>query len=88
MSDAIARVQAVELDDAVRRARDVVGSLLLLALTLLKFRTMRVDAEADGPLWATERDPRGVQSGGSTSPALCSGTCDKERVLGKRCRDR
>jgi exopolysaccharide biosynthesis polyprenyl glycosylphosphotransferase len=26
--------------------------------TLLKFRSMRVDAEAAGPCWATERDPR------------------------------
>jgi lipopolysaccharide/colanic/teichoic acid biosynthesis glycosyltransferase len=26
--------------------------------TLLKFRSMRVDAEAAGPRWATERDPR------------------------------
>jgi hypothetical protein len=34
MSGAIGRVQAVELDDAVRRARDVAGRLLLLALTL------------------------------------------------------
>ena len=92
MSDAIGRVHAVELDDAVRRARDIAGSLLLLALalpllllvvclikldsrgpvlyrqdrvglhervfTLLKFRTMRIDAEADGPRWTAERDPR------------------------------
>jgi lipopolysaccharide/colanic/teichoic acid biosynthesis glycosyltransferase len=92
MSDAIGRVQAVELDDAVRRARDVAGSLLLLALTLpllllvacliklasrgpvlyrqdrvglhgrvftmLKFRTTRIDAEADGPRWTAERDRR------------------------------
>jgi lipopolysaccharide/colanic/teichoic acid biosynthesis glycosyltransferase len=81
----------------VRRARDVVGSLLLLALTLpllllmaclikldsrgpvlyrqvrvglhgrvfnlLKLRTMRIDAEADGPRWATERDPRVTRFG-------------------------
>jgi lipopolysaccharide/colanic/teichoic acid biosynthesis glycosyltransferase len=26
--------------------------------TLLKFRSMRLDAEAAGPCWATERDPR------------------------------
>ena len=97
MSDAIGRVQAVELDDAVRRARDVAGSLLLLALTLpllllvaclikldsrgpvlyrqdrvglhgrvftmLKFRTMRIDAEADGPRWTAERDPRVTRFG-------------------------
>jgi lipopolysaccharide/colanic/teichoic acid biosynthesis glycosyltransferase len=97
MSHAIGRVQAVELDGAVRRARDVVGSLLLLALTLplllpmaclikldsrgpvlyrqvrvglhgrvfnlLKLRTMRIDAEADGPRWATERDPRVTRFG-------------------------
>ena len=97
MSDAIGRVQAVELDDAVRRARDVAGSLLLLALTLpllllvacliklgsrgpvlyrqdrvglhgrvftmLKFLTMRIDAEADGPRWTAERDPRVTRFG-------------------------
>jgi exopolysaccharide biosynthesis polyprenyl glycosylphosphotransferase len=97
MSDAIGRVQAVELDGAVRRARDVACSLLLLAptlpllllvaclikldsrgpvlyrqdrvglhgrvFTLLKFRTMRIDAEADGPRWATERDPRVTRIG-------------------------
>jgi exopolysaccharide biosynthesis polyprenyl glycosylphosphotransferase len=97
MSDAIGRVQAVELDGAVRRARAVAGSLLLLAhtlpllllvaclikldsrgpvlyrqdrvglhgrvFTLLKFRTMRIDAEADGPRWATERDPRVTRFG-------------------------
>ena len=27
-------------------------------LTILKFRTMRVDAEANGHAWATEQDPR------------------------------
>ena len=32
--------------------------------TLLKFRSMRVDAEARGPAWATQRDPR-VTSVGS-----------------------
>ena len=97
MSDAIGRVQAVELDDVVRRARDVAGSLLLLALTLpllllvaclikldpcgpvlyrqdrvglhgrvftmLKFRTMRIDAEANGPRWTAERDPRVTRFG-------------------------
>ena len=97
MSDAIGRVQAVELDGAVRRARDVAGSLLLLALTvpllllvacliklasrgpvlyrqdrvglhgraftMLKFRTMRIDAEADGPRWTAERDPRVTRFG-------------------------
>jgi exopolysaccharide biosynthesis polyprenyl glycosylphosphotransferase len=96
-SHAIGRVQAVDLDGAMRRARDVAGSLLLLALTLpllllvaclikldsrgpvlyrqdrvglhgrvftlLKFRTMRIDAEADGPSWATERDPRVTRFG-------------------------
>ena len=91
MSRGMGRVQAVELYGAVRRARDVAGSVLLLALTLpllllaaglikldsrgpvlyrqerlglhgrifslLKLRTMRIDAEADGPRCATERDP-------------------------------
>ena len=97
MSRGMGRVQAVELYGAVRRARDVAGSVLLLALTLpllllaaglikldsrgpgpyrqerlglhgrifslLKLRTMRIDAEADGPRWATERDPRVTRSG-------------------------
>ena len=97
MSGATGRVQAVEPDGAVRRARDVAGSLLLLVLTLpllllvtclikfdsrgpvlyrqdrvglhgrvftlLKFRTMQIDAEADGPRWATERDPRVTRFG-------------------------
>jgi exopolysaccharide biosynthesis polyprenyl glycosylphosphotransferase len=83
--------------DAVRRARDVVVSLLLLVLTLplmlvaacliklsspgpvlyrqervglhgqvftlLKFRSMRVDAEANGPCWAAPRDPRVTRIG-------------------------
>jgi exopolysaccharide biosynthesis polyprenyl glycosylphosphotransferase len=31
--------------------------------TLLKFRSMRVDAEAAGPRWATERDPRVTRVG-------------------------
>ena len=31
--------------------------------TLLKFRTMQIDAEADGPRWATERDPRVTRFG-------------------------
>ena len=31
--------------------------------TLLKFRSMRVDAEAAGPCWATERDPRVTRVG-------------------------
>jgi lipopolysaccharide/colanic/teichoic acid biosynthesis glycosyltransferase len=31
--------------------------------TLLKFRSMRVDAEADGPRWAAERDPRVTRVG-------------------------
>ena len=83
--------------DTVRRARDILGSLLLLALTLpllfvvacliklespgpvlyrqrrvglhgrvftlLKLRSMRVDAEAGGPRWAAERDPRVTRVG-------------------------
>ena len=31
--------------------------------TLLKFRSMRVDAEARGPAWATQRDPRVTRVG-------------------------
>jgi exopolysaccharide biosynthesis polyprenyl glycosylphosphotransferase len=84
-------------DDAVRRWRDVSGSLLLLTLALplmvlvawliklesrgpvlyrqdrvglhgrvfrlLKFRSMRIDAEANGPCWAAERDPRVTRIG-------------------------
>ena len=78
--------------DMVRRVRDVVGSVVLLMVTLplialtaclirldsagpvfyrqdrvglhrrtfklLKFRSMRTDAEATGPRWAAQRDPR------------------------------
>ncbi len=81
----------------MRRICDVVGSLLLLLITLpallivaclikldsrgpvlyrqhrvglhgrvfslLKFRSMRVDAEAAGPCWAIERDPRVTRLG-------------------------
>jgi lipopolysaccharide/colanic/teichoic acid biosynthesis glycosyltransferase len=32
---------------------------------LLKFRSMRVDAEARGPVWATARDPRVTRVGAS-----------------------
>lgn len=32
--------------------------------TLLKFRSMRVDAEARGPVWAAQRDPRVTRVGG------------------------
>jgi lipopolysaccharide/colanic/teichoic acid biosynthesis glycosyltransferase len=83
---------------AIRRGRDIVISLLLLAVTspfllliaglikldspgpvlyrqdrvglhdrvftLLKFRSMRTDAEAAGPCWAAERDPRVTRVGG------------------------
>ena len=93
-SDAISEVQQ---DGAARRLRDIVFSLLLLALTMplllivacliklnsrgpllyrqvrvglhgraftvLKFRSMRIDAEAGGPRWATERDPRVTRIG-------------------------
>jgi lipopolysaccharide/colanic/teichoic acid biosynthesis glycosyltransferase len=82
---------------ALRRFRDIAGSILLLALTLplvalvaclikldsrgplvyrqdrvglhgrvftlLKFRSMRTDAEAAGPCWAAERDPRVTRVG-------------------------
>ena len=37
-----------------RRARDVGGQLF----TIYKFRSMRVDAEANGAVWATKDDPR------------------------------
>jgi exopolysaccharide biosynthesis polyprenyl glycosylphosphotransferase len=83
--------------DAMRRVRDVAGSLALLLLTLpllvlvaclikldspgpvlyrqervglngrvftlLKFRSMRIDAEAAGPRWAAQRDPRVTRVG-------------------------
>ena len=83
---------------ALRRARDIVGCLILLLITwplllllaallikldspgpllyrqeriglngrvftLLKFRSMRIDAEVDGPRWAMERDPRVTRVG-------------------------
>ena len=31
--------------------------------TLLKFRSMRIDAEASGPVWASQRDPRVTRVG-------------------------
>ena len=83
--------------DVVRRIRDAVGSMLLLALmvplmlvvaclikldsrgpvlyrqdrvglfgkvfTLFKFRSMKIDAEADGPRWAAQQDPRVTRIG-------------------------
>ena len=83
--------------DMGRRARDILGSLLLLLIalplllmvacliklespgpvlyrqrrvglhgstfTLLKLRSMRQDAEAAGPCWAAERDPRMTRVG-------------------------
>jgi len=89
--------QVSTLADAVRRTRDMAGSLLLLGLmlplmlvvacliklesrgpvlyrqdrvglfgrvfTLFKFRSMRVDAEADGPCWAAPRDHRVTRIG-------------------------
>lgn len=82
---------------ALRRARDIVGCLILLLITwpllllaallikldspgpllyrqeriglngrvftLLKFRSMRIDAEVAGPRWAMERDPRVTRVG-------------------------
>jgi lipopolysaccharide/colanic/teichoic acid biosynthesis glycosyltransferase len=94
---AISRVELAASGDVVRRARDVAGSLLLLALTLplllliacliklespgpvlyrqprvglhgrvfnlLKFRSVRMDAEAGGPCWAAKRDPRVTRIG-------------------------
>jgi exopolysaccharide biosynthesis polyprenyl glycosylphosphotransferase len=85
------------MNEAARRGLDVVGSLLLLMLTLpllavvmglikldspgpllyrqervgrhgrvftlLKLRSMRADAEADGPHWAAEHDPRVTRIG-------------------------
>jgi len=93
----IGQARASASRDTARRARDVAGSLLLLALTLplllllvcvikldsrgpllyrqhrvglhgevftlLKFRSMRIDAEAGGPRWAAERDPRVTRVG-------------------------
>ncbi len=93
----IARDWAEPLTSAVRRGRDVVCSLTLLALSLpllltmgclikldspgpvlyrqqrvgmngrpfnlLKFRSMRIDAEAGGPQWAAERDTRVTRIG-------------------------
>jgi exopolysaccharide biosynthesis polyprenyl glycosylphosphotransferase len=90
-------VQEAALAGAVRRGRDIAGSMLLLVLTLpllllvawlikldspgpvlyrqdrvglhgriftlWKFRSMRVDAEAAGPRWAAERDPRVTRVG-------------------------
>jgi len=87
----------LNLSDMTRRGCDVVGSLLLLVMTLpvlfiaaclikldsrgpvlyrqqrvglrgrtfnlLKFRSMRIDAEAGGPCWAVERDPRVTRVG-------------------------
>jgi lipopolysaccharide/colanic/teichoic acid biosynthesis glycosyltransferase len=32
--------------------------------TMLKFRSMRTDAEANGPVWAVEHDPRATRVGG------------------------
>jgi exopolysaccharide biosynthesis polyprenyl glycosylphosphotransferase len=83
--------------DDMRRMRDIVGSLLLLVLTLpamlvaacliklespgpvlfrqervglsgqvftlFKFRSMQIDAEADGPCWAAKRDHRVTRIG-------------------------
>lgn len=43
-----------------RQARVGQGGRLF---TLLKFRTMRLDAEAAGPRWATENDPRTTRTG-------------------------
>ena len=88
----IMSIKAVALRDAVRRALNIAGSVVLLALTLplmvlaawaiklesrgpvlyrqhrvglngrcftlFKFRSMRIDAEAGGPCWATIHDPR------------------------------
>jgi lipopolysaccharide/colanic/teichoic acid biosynthesis glycosyltransferase len=90
-------VHRAALADALRRSRDIAGSVLLLLLTLplllvvaclikldsrgpvlyrqdrvglngrvftlLKFRSMRMDAEAAGPCWAAQRDPRVTQIG-------------------------
>ncbi len=96
-SRAPAPVRAGAVAGAVRRGGDIVGSVLLLVLTLpllllvawlikldspgpvlyrqdrvglhgrvftlLKFRSMRLDAEAAGPCWAAERDPRVTRVG-------------------------
>ena len=96
-SDPANKRRKVNWNDTMRRICDVVGSLLLLLITLpallivaclikldsrgpvlyrqhrvglhgrvfslLKFRSMRVDAEAAGPCWAIERDPRVTRLG-------------------------
>ena len=90
-------VRNIALVTAIRRGRDIAGSVLLLVLTLpvlllvallikldspgpvlyrqdrvglhggvfilWKFRSMRMDAEAAGPCWAAERDPRVTRVG-------------------------
>jgi len=90
-------VRPKALNKALRRVRDIVGSLILLVLvmpllpvvacmikldsrgplfyrqdrvglhgrifSLLKFRSMRIDAENRGPSWASERDPRVTRAG-------------------------
>lgn len=95
--DAHGSARTHALADTVRRGRDILGSTLLLALTLpllmlvaclikldspgpvlyrqdrvglhgriftlWKFRSMRIDAEAGGPCWAAERDPRVTRVG-------------------------
>ena len=108
-----------------RRARDVIGSLLLLAFTLpllllvaflikvdstgpvlyrqsrvglhgriftmLKFRSMRVDAEVAGPCWATDRDPRMTRIGAfiratrlDEVPQLLNVLCGDMSLVGPR----
>jgi sugar transferase (PEP-CTERM system associated) len=86
------------LEEAIRRAADIVLSVVTLAIalpvllltalavrlespgpvlyrqervglhgrpfTLLKFRSMRMDAEAAGPVWASQHDPRVTRIGG------------------------
>ena len=109
----------------MRRARDVVGSLILLALTLpllpllvcvikldsrgpvlyrqqrvglhgqvftlLKFRSMRIDAEAGGPCWAAEQDPRVTRVGAfirafriDELPQLVNVLCGEMSLVGPR----
>jgi lipopolysaccharide/colanic/teichoic acid biosynthesis glycosyltransferase len=97
-SGATGRIRSVASAAALRRGRDVAGSLLLLVLmlplmllvacliklesrgpvlyrqdrvglhgrvfTLLKLRSMYIDAEAGGPCWAAQRDRRVTCIGG------------------------
>ena len=68
MSRGMGRLQAVELYGAVRRARDVTGSVLLLALTLplllLVAGLIKLDSRGPGPV--SDRNAS-VCTGGSSA---------------------